>query len=257
MLPFVFGVPVPTGAFTGVGGVMEVSAFNDPTVAGVEPVPGGWLIAPGALQGTIVTPQPAYVLSALSHVLDHRPSFEVIALHAPVGASRGAGDLRACDVAARNRLGRRAGAVVPAPSRAVLEAQSYEEAHRIDPTLDIVRWRSLAKAAEAIREVQSWRQQVVWEVNPELALTMMNDGKPIPFGRRSPTGRQIRRQLVEENLPGADRVLKERPMSVREEKLIDALADLWTARRVVSRAVTRMSELPVWDDAGVRLDIVS
>jgi predicted RNase H-like nuclease len=223
----------------------------------VEPVPGGWLVAPGNLQGITLAPQPAYVLTSLADVLDYRPSFSVVALHAPIGAASTAGDFRSCDVAARDRLGRRSGAVVPAPSRAVLEATSYEEAHRIDPTLDIVRWRSLAKAAEAIKEVQSWRQRVVWEVNPELALTTMNDGEPIPFGRRSPIGRQFRRELIERKLPGADRVLKERPPTVREEKLIDALADLWTARRVVARAITRMSDPPVWDDDGVRMDIVS
>jgi predicted RNase H-like nuclease len=239
----------------GMGG--QRSALPYQILAGVEPVPGGWLVAPGNLQGITLAPQPAYVLTSLADVLDYRPSFAVVALHAPVGAASSAGDFRSCDVAARDRLGRRAGAVVPAPSRAVLEAASYEEAHQIDPTLDIVRWRSLAKAAEAIKEVQSWRQRVVWEVNPELALTTMNDGEPISFGRRSPTGRQIRRQLIERKLPGADRVLKERPTSVREEKLIDALADLWTARRIVARAITRMSDPPVWDDDGVRMDIVS
>jgi predicted RNase H-like nuclease len=233
------------------------SALPYQILAGVEPVPGGWLVAPGNLQGITLAPQPAYILNTLADVLDYRPSFSVVALHAPVGAASGAGEFRSCDVAARDRLGRRAGAVVPAPSRAILEATSYQEAHRIDPTLDIVRWRSLAKAAEAINEVQSWRQRVVWEVNPELALTTMNDGEPIRFGRRSPTGRQIRRQLVERKLPGADRVLKERPPSVREEKLIDALADLWTARRIVARAITRMSDPPVWNDDGVRMDIVS
>jgi predicted RNase H-like nuclease len=233
------------------------SALPYQILAGVEPVPGGWLVVPGNLQGITLAPQPAHVLDSLAEVLDYRPSFSVVALHAPVGAANGAGDFRSCDVAARGHLGRRGGAAVPAPSRALLDATSYDEARRIDPTLDIVRWRSLAKAAEAISEVQSWRQRVVWEVNPELALTTMNDGEPIPFGRRSPTGRQIRRELVERKLPGADRVLQERPSSVRESKLIDALADLWTARRVVARAITRMSDEPVWDDDGVRMDIVA
>jgi predicted RNase H-like nuclease len=233
------------------------SALPYEILVGVEPVPGGWLVVPGNLQGITLAPQPAYVLTTLAEVLDYRPSFSVVALHAPVGAASGAGDFRSCDVAARDQLGRRAGAVVPAPSRAVLKATSYEEARRIDPTVDVVRWRSLAKAAEAIKEVQSWRQRVVWEVNPELALTTMNDGQPIPFGRRSPAGRHVRRELVERKLPGADRVLKERPPCVREEKLIDALADLWTARRIVARAITRMSDEPVWDDDGVRMDIVA
>ena len=226
-------------------------------LAGVEPVPGGWLVAPGNLQGINLAPQPASVMPTLADVLDYRPSFTVVALHAPVGIMENAGEMRACDVEARQRLGRRAGSVVPAPSRALLDAKTYEEARALDPSLDIVRWRSMAKAIEAIREVQSWRQRTVYEVNPELALTTMNEGEPIPYSRRSQLGREARRALVEQKLPGAAGVLAQRPRKVREEKLIDALADLWTARRIMARAITRATEEPTWDEEGVRMDIVS
>ncbi len=138
----------------------------------------------------------------------------------------------------------------------MLEAQTLEEAQAIDPTFDVVRWRSLAKAAEAIREVQSWRQRVVWEVNPELAFRQMNEGTPPQYGRRSMLGRQERRDLLCMKLPGAERCLAERPKTVRENKLIDALADLWTARRIMARAITRLADPPAWDADGVRMDIV-
>jgi predicted RNase H-like nuclease len=226
-------------------------------LAGVEPVPGGWLVAPGNLQGINLAPQAASVLPSLADVLDYRPAYTIVALHAPVGIMENPGEMRECDVEARQRLGRRAGSVVPAPSRALLEAKTYEEARALDPSLDIVRWRSMAKAIEAIREVQSWRQRTVYEVNPELALTTMNEGQPIPYGRRSQLGREARRALVEQKLPGAAGVLAQRPPKVREEKLIDALADLWTARRIMARAVTRTTEQPTWDEDGVRMDIVS
>jgi predicted RNase H-like nuclease len=239
----------------GMGGARSSLPYQ--ILAGVEPVTGGWLVAPGNLQGINLAPQPAQLMESLADVLDYRPNFSVVALHAPVGTVENPGELRACDVEARGRLGRRAGSAVPAPSRALLAATSYEEAKKIDPTLDIIRWRSFAKAAEAIREVQSWRQRTVFEVNPELAFTTMNDGKLLEFGRRSPTGRRMRRELIEAKLPGAARVLAERPKSVREEKLIDALADLWTARRIMARAVHRVAEDPTWDEEGVRMDIVS
>lgn len=226
-------------------------------LAGVEPVTGGWLVVPGNLQGINLAPQPAQVMPTLADVLDYRPSFTIVALHAPVGVKEKPGEVRSCDVEARSRLGRRAGSVVAAPSRALLEVTSYEEAHQIDPSLDIVRWRSLAKAAEAIREVQSWRQRTVYEVNPELAFTTMHEGQPLPYGRRTQLGRDARRRLLEAKLPGAEGVLAQRPPRVREEKLIDALADLWTARRIMARAIVRSAEEPVWDDEGVRMDIVS
>lgn len=226
-------------------------------LAGVEPVTGGWLVAPGNLQGINLAPQPAQVMPTLAEVLDYRPAFTVVALHAPVGVMDKPGQQRSCDVEARTRLGRRAGSAVPAPTRALLEASTYEEARAMDPSLDIVRWRAMAKAAEAVREVQSWRQRTVFEVNPELALTTMNDGRPIAYGRRTQLGREVRRSLVVEKLPGAEGVLAQRPRGVREEKLIDALADLWTARRIMARAIVRTAEEPTWDEEGVRMDIVS
>jgi predicted RNase H-like nuclease len=239
------------------GGVIaQRSALPYQILAGVEPIGGGWLVAPGNLQGITLAPQPAYVLDSLADVLDYRPSFTIVALHAPVGTPDDAGGWRTCDLAARRKLGPRALAAGRAPSRALLDATSYDEAKEIDPSIDIVRFRSLAKAAEAIREVQSWRQRIVWEVNPELALTQMNEGEVLRYPRRTMHGRAVRRELIMAKLGGAERVLNQRPKGVREDKLIDALADLWTARRIMARAITRMSEPPAWDEDGVRMDIV-
>ena len=238
------------------GQVGQRSALPYQILAGVEPVPGGWLVAPGNLQGVTLAPQPAYVLQSLADVLDYRPSFSVVALHAPVGTQDTPGELRACDASAREILGRRRGAAVRAPSRALLDATDFQHAQFIDPTMDIVRWRSLRKAAESIREVQSWRQRMVWEVNPELAFRQMNDGDDLNHGRRTQLGRKERITLLEAKLPGAERILRERPPRVREEKLVDALADLWTARRIRAHAISRAAEPPVWDDEGVRMDIV-
>ncbi len=239
---------------SGPGGARSALPYQ--ILAGVEPVPGGWLVAPGNIQGITLAPQPAHVLPTLAEVLDYRPSFSIVALHAPVGLPEG-GAVRECDERSRAALGRRANSVVPAPSRALLDAGSYSEAKAIDPGLDIVRWRSMAKVAEVTREVQSWRQRTVWEVHPELAFTSMNDGEPLPYGRRSEHGRKLRRELLVAKLPGADRVLEARPVGVREQKLMDALADLWTARRILARAITRMAPDAVWNDDGVRMDIVT
>jgi predicted RNase H-like nuclease len=240
------------------GGMMKprASALPYQVLGGVEPCAGGWLVAPGNLQGINLAPQPAYVLSSLADILDYRPSFSVVALHAPVGLTDGPDEHRACDVLARQLLGRRGGAVVLAPSRKLLDAKSFEEAKQIDPSLDIVRWRSLPKAVEAISEVQSWRQRSVWEVHPELAFKQMNDGAGLRYGRRTMHGLQERRALLAAKLPGSERVLAERPKGVREGKLLDALADLWTARRIMARAITRLSDPPAWDADGVRMDIV-
>ncbi len=232
------------------------SALPYQILAGVEPCPGGWLVVPGNIQGITMSPQPGYVLTSLADVLDARPSFSVVALHAPVGLMDKPDERRLCDTNAKDLLGTRAGAAVTAPSRPLLDARTFEEAKEIDPSLDIVRWRAMPKAAEAIREVQSWRQRAVWEVNPELAFRQMNDAKPLRYSRRSVHGLQERRRLLETKLPGTERVMRARPKGVREGKLLDALADLWTARRILARAITRLADPPAWDNEGVRMDIV-
>jgi predicted RNase H-like nuclease len=242
------------GPSAGPGG--SRSALPYQILAGVEPVPGGWLVAPGNIQGTNLAPQPAFVVAALAEALDYRPAFTIVALHAPVGLPD-PGQTRPCDDGARVQLGPRAGSVVAAPSRALLDIATFAEAKAVDPGMDIVRWRSLAKAAEVAREVQSWRQRTVWEVHPELAFTSMNDGVPLRYGRRSELGRKVRQDLLTAKLPGCERVLEERPDGVRAQKLLDALADLWTARRILARAISRMAPDPVWNDDGVRMDIVT
>ena len=54
-------------------------------LAGVEPCPGGWFVVPGKLQGVSLFPEPGQVLATITEVLDTRPSYETIALHAPIG----------------------------------------------------------------------------------------------------------------------------------------------------------------------------
>jgi predicted RNase H-like nuclease len=153
-------------------------------------------------------------------------------------------------------LGRRGAAAVAAPARAVLEAATFEEAQAIDPSMDAVRWRLMPKIRESVAEVQSWRQRTVWEVNPELAFLQMNDGTPLRYAKRSQHGRHERRALLEQKLPGIDRILADRPHGVREPRLLDAAADLWMARRIKARALTRAADPPEWDADGVRMDIV-
>lgn len=243
---------------------MNEPRFRDPlrsplpydVLAGVEPTDGGWLVLSGNLQGITMAPQAPFVVASLADVLDYRPSFTLVALHAPVGLVEKPGEARAADVAARRALGRRGGAVVIAPPRAVLSAQSFAEAQAIDSSMDAVRWRSLPKAREAAAEVQSWRQRTVWEVNPELAFLQMNDGVPLRYPKRSQHGRHERRALLEDKLPGIEGVLARRPSGVREHRLLDVAADLWMARRIKARALSRAADPPEWDAEGVRMDIV-
>lgn len=244
--------PQPTGRLGGPGR----SALPYEVLAGVEPCRSGWLVVAGNLQGITLAPQPAFVSPTLADVLDYRPSFSVIAVHASVGVPDKPGDHRACDVAARALLGRHGATVVAAPSRALLAATSFAQAREIDPSVDVVRWATLRRTREAVEEVASWRQRFVWETHPELAFRSMNEGRPLNYSRRSVLGAAERAELLEAKLPGSSRVLEARPRGVEEWRLLAALADLWLARRVKAHAITRMADPPEWDAEGVRMDLV-
>ncbi len=51
-------------------------------LAGVEPCPGGWFVVSGKLQGVSLFPEPPQVVPTINDVLDSRPPYEIIALHA-------------------------------------------------------------------------------------------------------------------------------------------------------------------------------
>lgn len=225
-------------------------------LAGVEPCRGGWLVVTGRLQGTNLAPGAPEVFPTLIEILDYKPAFSIIALHAPVGLPEGSGG-RGADRAARALLGTRRGpAAVPAPARAALAATTFAEAKAIDPKLTTVMWSMSRRMAESARELAPYWQRTVFEVNPELAFYLLNGNEPLRFPKRYNVGAKERRTLLERRFPGIDATLDTRVPGIRHDKVIDAAADLWTARRIAARAITRLPEDPEWDEDGLRMEIV-
>ncbi|MGH9247360.1 MAG: DUF429 domain-containing protein [Acidimicrobiales bacterium] len=227
-------------------------------LAGVEPCPGGWLVVVGKLQGITLFPDSVEVLRSFIEVLDYRPAFDVIALHLPVGLpSSPTPGGRTCDREARRVLGwPRAAAVMAAPARTALGATTFDEAYARNGRMDVVQWARLARIAEVDRDIGSYHQRQVFEVNPELAFFRLNENRPLHYSKRTRAGRAATRSLLERRMPGVDRVLDATIAGARAHHVLDAAADLWTARRIAARAVVRLPEFPEWDDEGLRMEIV-
>jgi predicted RNase H-like nuclease len=228
-------------------------------IAGVVPHQPGWLMVGAKLQGATMAPETPRLLGTFADVLDDKPAPAVIALFAPVGLldKPDAGG-RECERAARALLGRRRGpAIRSAPSWLAVNGNQPPEGLG----LDAVTASLLPHFAEVAREMAPYRQRTVYEVHPELSFYQLNDDQPLESSKRSAAGRHQRRELLEQRIPGVERILDTSlsdasGTQLRQIQLLDATACLWTARRILARAVTRLPVDPVWDSQGLRMEIV-
>jgi predicted RNase H-like nuclease len=248
-------------------------------IAGVEPCPGGWLVVSGRLIGTTMTLQEPEVLARFVDVLDYKPAFTVIAVHAPIGLiEKPQAGGRTCEREARRLLGHpRGGAIGSAPSRLAvaeppLEAPSSargfleileleEDELLIEPAagpeaLNPIARRLLPKVREVAEELQPYWQRTVYEVHPELSFFQLNGDMPVRYAKHTAAGRDERSQLLENRLPYMGTVMNTPVAGASTYHLLDATADLWTARRIMARAVARLPKDPEWDEQGLRMEIV-
>ena len=217
-------------------------------LAGVEPVRGGWLVVTGRLMGATIVAGDAYIAGHINDVLDARPSFQVIALHAPVGLpDHDSPGGRECDRVARRLLGwPRLAAITSPPTRDELVDSARARHHA----------STLRHAAEVDETIAAYWQRTVYECNPELSFYELNSGSPLQFGKHSERGAKERMGLLTGRMGGIDRVMETRLRGVRPFQVIDACADLWTARRIAGRAIASVPQTPQWDEQGRRMEIV-
>lgn len=228
-------------------------------IAGVLPVPGGWLAATAKVQGVTVAPERPQVFPTFIDVLDYKPAYQVVALFAPVGLlDQPVPKGRTCERAARSLLGHpRSSAIASAPVRAVLGCSTYEDAVTANGgQLSPVRWRQIKKIAEVDKDVAPYWQRTVFEVHPELSFFQLNEDRPVSYPKHTQAGVAERRALLAARLPGVETIVDARLTGVTVPQLVDAAACLWTARRIFSRAISRLPEDPEWDSLGLRMEFV-
>ncbi len=230
-------------------------------LAGVQPCPGGWLLASAKLVGTTCHAEQPRVVLSFREILESVPAYAVIALHGPIGlpsdsSKRG----RACEREARQLLGfPRRGAVLSAPTRRALAAtHDFKQAAALNGGhLDFVTWRMLAKIGEVADQVQSYHQRFVYEVSPEITYYTLNGDRPMRFPKRTRPGQEERRDVLGTRVQGIDRIYQADLPRVRPWHLTDVAATLWTARRVAGKGLRRLPAMPEWNEEGIRMEIVS
>ena len=207
--------------------------------------------------GTVLAPLPAEVLSTFVEVMDVKPRHDVVAVHIPIGLpdvpAKGG---RLCDREARRLLGwPRSGAISSPPVRSTLGAKTFERAYELNGGLSPVTWQLLKKVAEVEADFGPYLQRQIYEVHPELSFYELNDGVPMRHRKETVEGRAERRQLLIQKLPVVRAALETKVKAADEPRLLDACADLWTARRIAAKAAGRVPEDAPWDSKGLRMQI--
>jgi predicted RNase H-like nuclease len=195
-------------------------------VLGVDGWRGAWVGA--RLDGRTVT---LLALPDVAAVLEV-PDVDVVAIDMPIGLSDDGA--RACDVAARRRLGRAGSSVFPAPLRSVLEAPDYLDACR----------RSVEASGKALSR-QAWNLvpairalddalgdpplEKVVEVHPELAFRALDPSVTDPKVTARGT---MQRLCALRRVMDVEAALAAAPPGVPMVDALDACAAAWSARRL-------------------------
>jgi predicted RNase H-like nuclease len=198
-------------------------------VAGIDGCRAGWVVittgtrrnSPAAVA---VVPDLAAVLSA---------PVDLVAVDMPIGLP--ASGSRACDVAARARLGPRRSSVFPTPVRAVLGSDSYPEALARSRAVDgrglsKQAWFLLPKIAELDLLVSAASASRVCECHPESVFVTLA-GRPLQTTKHTAGGLAERAALLRPHFPDLDRHLEARIPGARADDVLDAFAAAEAARR--------------------------
>lgn len=198
-------------------------------IAGVDGTRRGWIAM--IRDGDVIEAQ---LLASDEELLALIQSCAVVAIDTPIGLAETGP--RSCDHHARRFLGKRASSVFPAPLRPLLALRDYAEANRV--SLDLQKrgvskqgWAIVPKVAQVDRILQRHRhlRGRVYEVHPEVSFAAWNDAA-FEASKHSKEGLAARRALAEAHFGALPPV----PKYASENDLLDALAALWTAERILA-----------------------
>ena len=206
---------------------VDAAPEDDVAVAGVDGVPGGWVVARvagGRVRWSVV--------GSAAAVLEETRGCAAVGVDIPLGLPAGA-TARACDVACARRLGRARSSVFPAPPREVLVARSYDEACAVA--------RRLTGRAISLQtfhfgpKIREWEAvptlpEGVVEVHPEVSFrTLAPDVDLAPKKTARGAGQRVAALGRWLDVAAA---LGDLPPGARLDDVLDALAAAWSARRL-------------------------
>jgi predicted RNase H-like nuclease len=229
-------------------------------LCGVDGCPAGWLSVSlddkGEMPVARIFPDAAELL--------HDAAERLVAIDIPIGLP--SNGVRRCDMEARAILGPRKSSVFPAPLRCTLLAPSYEEACAASAGACGKRLsRQTYEILPRIRQVDTLLRerptlvQIVYEVHPEVCFCHWNARKAMRHPKQSGFGFLERFRLAEQAFPGAAENIRNTipRKQASDDDILDALAALWTARRIRAGTAQRLGNPPEWDEQGLPMQMLA
>ena len=243
------------------GRLDHTNAGSAPLLAwGVDGCPAGWFYF--ALDAT---GEYCYgVVEDLRAITDRAGRQDRVLVDIPIGLRDGP---RCCDLLARRRLGLRRSSVFPAPVRAALQAEDYDDACRRNQEAT---GKKLSKQTfnilPKVRAVDDLLLQdkkacaIVQEVHPELCFWALNDEVPMATTKKTRAGFKERMAVLEGRWEGAEAAAREvctryclRKEEVARDDIADAMVAALTAR---ADALKSLPEQPPKDAVGLPMQMV-
>jgi threonine dehydratase len=236
-------------------------------IAGVDGCRSGWLVALWHLGTGQLRLR---ILPDLQSLLDALEAPRIIAIDMPIGlpdAIDGPG--RAAEQAVRPLLGLRQSSVFSIPSRDAVHAGEYRDAcaralATSSPPRKISKQGFMLfdkiREIDALLRARSELHERIFEVHPEVAFWLMNGKVSLPEpkkvkGRPCEPGIALRRRLlIEAGLP-RECVEGPPPRGAGVDDLLDSLANVFVARRIIDGKATPYPNPPARDRHGIPIAI--
>ena len=231
-------------------------------IAGVDGCRIGWVVASQAPSSGACE---IAVYRTFDILFEALHDAAVVAIDIPIGLHDSSP--RRADVEARRFLGKRGSSVFPAPCRAALAGESYEDASARSyaasgKRLSRQTFGILPKIRDvdrALRATRAWADRVS-EVHPETCFTLMNGGTPLQWSKKLAEGHDERLALLSPISRNAFACFRPQvtKSQVASDDILDALAALWTANRIArGEAHTFPSGSVEYDAHGLAMRIMA
>lgn len=235
-------------------------------VLGIDGCPGGWVGV--VLDGGGRFAEPPLLFPNAAHCAAAARQHILSLLDLPIGLASERQGRRACDIRARELLGRKRASVFFPPVRAALHAPTYRDACRINfeaygKKISIQSWNLMPRIRDVDVQFQadSALQARLRESHPELCFRAFNGGEVVAAGKRTPEGLQIRLALLARRIQNtrlffqhACSVLPRR--AVHADDLVDAMVLAATAWHGREHGFAVIPDSPEFDATGLRMEIL-